>query len=141
MRVILDANIYVSALLKPSGRQAKIVQKGFDGVFQIVLSENIFLEIGRVLNYRKIVDRLPFTQDQVKQFLEHLVEMASWTNDEVKVTGCRDPRDDIYLSCAKESQAKFLVSGDQDLLQLKRFEETIILNSKEFMEHLLTNTP
>lgn len=136
MRVILDANIYVSALLKPQGLQAKILQRGLGGEFQIVLSEAIFKEVCRVLQYDKIATRLPLTNVDIKKFLERLIDAAAWTADEVKVSVCEDPNDDVYLACAKESQADFLVSGDQHLLMLKSFEKAVIVTSREFHGHL-----
>ncbi|MBI2982044.1 MAG: hypothetical protein HYY44_07125 [Deltaproteobacteria bacterium] len=47
--------------------------------------------------------------------------------------------DDIYLACAKESQADYLVSGDQHLLTMTEFEETGIVTSKKFLECLSKN--
>ena len=136
-RVILDANIYISALLKPDGGQAGLVQRGFQGLFEIVISESIFLEICRVLEYPRIAGRIPLKKNQVKKFLENLTVTASWTADEVRVRACEDPDDDMYLSCAQESQASFLVSCDQHLLRMRKFGETVILDSKEFSEFLL----
>lgn len=136
IRVIFDANIYISALLKPGGLQAQLLKQALAGRFQLVLSESIFKEICRVLNYEKIAKRLPFSKAQVKKFLERLVETTAWTGDEIHVSVCEDPEDDIYLSCAKESQAKFLVSGDQHLLKIKQFEETEIVSSKEFLNKI-----
>jgi putative PIN family toxin of toxin-antitoxin system len=136
IRVVLDANIYVSALLKPNGPQADLIKKGFKGDFEIVLSEDIFLELCRVLQYPRISERLPLSQDQLKIFLERLIDVAAWTSGEVTVVLCEDAADDIYLSCAKEAQADFLVSGDQHLLKIKKFERTAILMSREFLEYL-----
>ena len=140
IRVILDANIYISAILKPDGRQANLVKKGFDGDFEIVISESIFLEICRVLEYPRIAQKIPLKPPQVKKFLEHLSFTATWTADEVLVKACKDPDDDIYLACAQESQADFLVSGDHYLLEMKKFGETVILTSREFLEKLSDNS-
>ncbi len=134
--VVVDANIYVSALLKPQGAASQLIQKGLAGQFQIVLSESIFLEICRVLNYDKIKKRLPFGPQQIKEYLEQLVQIAAWTSDEVKVQACEDPDDDIYLACAQESQADFLVSGDHHLLKMKEFGETVIINLRQLSTHL-----
>jgi uncharacterized protein len=136
IRVVLDANIYISALLKPNGPQAHLVKRGFEGGFEIVLSEKIFLELCRVLQYRKIAERLPLSKDSLKKFLERLIDIAAWAGDEVTVVACEDPADDIYLSCAKESQADFLVSGDQHLLKLKCFEKTEIVTSRQFLDRI-----
>ena len=88
IRAILDANIYVSALLKPNGPQALLLRKGFEGEVQIVFSEKIFLEICGVLQYPKIAERIPFEKNGVKKILERLVEVSAWTADELKVTVC-----------------------------------------------------
>lgn len=140
IRVILDANIYISALLKPTGSPSQLLQKGLDGAFETILSEAIFLEICRVLNYKKIKERLSYTDDQIKKFLERLVDISSWTSDEIAVAACEDPKDDIYLSCAKESQANFLVSGDEHLLKIKNFEETRIVTTRQFLDYLQTGS-
>jgi len=136
LRVVLDANIYISALLKPKGLQSKIVRKGFQGDFQIVISEKIFLEICRVLKYPKIAERLSVSNQEIKKFLERLIDVSQWTLDEVYVRACEDPNDDIYLACAKESRADFLVSGDQHLLKMKEFGATKVVMSRVFLELL-----
>jgi hypothetical protein len=133
-KVVLDANIYVSALLKPGGLQAGLLLRGLAGEFQIVISESIFREICRVVLYPKIAERLPISRKDLKKFLERIIDAAMFTMDEVKVEICEDPKDDIYLSCVKESQADFLVSGDAHLLNLKAFETAKILTSREFVE-------
>ncbi len=47
---------------------------------------------------------------------------------------CRDPDDDKFLECAKDSQALYIVSGDKDLLVIKRFENVRIVTAKDFCE-------
>lgn len=140
IRVILDANIVVSALLKPHGLQSIILQKGLAGSFQIILSEKIFLEICRVLQYEKIAKRMPFTLRQIKKILERITDSASWIADEIEVKLCEDPDDDIYLACAKESQADYLVSGDQHLLKLKKMDSTAIVTTRWFLDFISAAT-
>lgn len=134
LRVILDANVFISALLKPTGPQNRLVRRGLRQEFQIILSESIFQEVVRVLQREKIVKRLPYSQTQIKRFLERLVDAGAWTTDEVAVSVCEDPKDDIYLACAKESQADFLISGDTHLLKIKEFEKTKIVTTAEFLD-------
>jgi predicted nucleic acid-binding protein len=47
---------------------------------------------------------------------------------------CRDPHDDKYLAAAVNSGAAFLVSGDRDLLDLKRYQRVEIVTPQEFIE-------
>lgn len=47
---------------------------------------------------------------------------------------CRDPKDEVYIVCAVVAQADFLVSGDQDLLDLKEHEEVKIISLPTFVQ-------
>jgi len=45
---------------------------------------------------------------------------------------CRDKDDDHVLACALETKADYLVTGDGDLLILKKFHKTCIVTPREF---------
>ncbi|MBI2981861.1 MAG: putative toxin-antitoxin system toxin component, PIN family [Deltaproteobacteria bacterium] len=135
IRVILDANIYISAFLKPAGLQSRLLEMALDEKYQIVLSREIFDEICTVLQRRKISERLPMSLEEVKKNLKRLVVSALWTDSTISVKACEDPDDDIYLACAKESQADYLISGDQHLLKLKEYDATKIVTSKWFLDY------
>lgn len=47
---------------------------------------------------------------------------------------CRDPDDDAVLACAKAAQVDWIVSGDQDLLVLQRFEGIPIVTAAHALE-------
>jgi putative PIN family toxin of toxin-antitoxin system len=53
MRVVLDTNIFVSALLTPSGVAATVLQMWREGRFDLVTSSTVLAELRRVLNYPK----------------------------------------------------------------------------------------
>ena len=46
---------------------------------------------------------------------------------------CRDPKDDKFLACAVEGEAHYLVSSDNDLLQMRSFREVVIRNPGQFL--------
>jgi predicted nucleic acid-binding protein len=48
----------------------------------------------------------------------------------------RDPKDDAVVACAKEGQANYIVSGDQDLLVLNNYEGVQIVTPQQFIEIL-----
>ena len=52
----------------------------------------------------------------------------------------RDPKDDIFLACAKVSNAQYLVSEDKDLLVLNPYEGIQIINALEFLQILNAQT-
>ena len=48
----------------------------------------------------------------------------------------RDPKDDAVVACAKEGEADYIVSGDQDLLALSEHEGIQVVTPRRFMEIL-----
>ena len=50
---------------------------------------------------------------------------------------CRDPDDDKFLECARDSHALYVVSGDKDLLVIEKYENIQIVTAKDFCEKYL----
>jgi predicted nucleic acid-binding protein len=50
-----------------------------------------------------------------------------------KIKACRDPKDDFLLSLAVDGKATHLITGDKDLLILKKFGKTKILTATEYL--------
>lgn len=50
---------------------------------------------------------------------------------------CRDPDDNKFLECAKDSRALYIVSGDKDLLVIEQFGNIQIMTAKAFFEKYL----
>jgi putative PIN family toxin of toxin-antitoxin system len=63
------------------------------------------------------------------------VERHTWhVHGALDVSGaCRDPKDDKFLACAVEGESHYLVSSDNDLLQMRRFGGVAIHNSGQFL--------
>jgi len=61
---------------------------------------------------------------------------AQVVNPAHKITLCRDPRDNLVLECALAGKADFIVTGDEDLLVLKKFKSISIITPKNFIKHL-----
>ena len=55
-------------------------------------------------------------------------------------TICRDPDDDKFLNCAKDANALFIVSGDEDLLEIKKFGITNIITAKDFCDRFMSDS-
>ena len=47
---------------------------------------------------------------------------------------CRDSQDDKFIACAVAAQADYIVSGDEDLLVLKKYEQIKIISASEFLK-------
>ena len=132
MRVILDTNILVSALLF-SGEPGRIVEGWKSGAFIPVFSRETFDEFRRVLSYPKF----SLTAKEITTLIEDEVLPYCEDIDVVEdiVGVCRDPADDPFLSCAVAANADFIISGDKDLLTLGSFRNLPIVTASEFRGH------
>ena len=104
MRVVLDTNVLISALISPSGAADRIYRSWRSGAFDLVSCEEQLTEI------RRMIDPLP------------------------KVEASPDPWDNYILAAALGSRADYLVTGDKSgLLSLTRFSRTRIVTVRHFL--------
>ena len=132
MRVVLDVNVLVSALLSGSGAPGRLIALWLEGAFELVVSEELLAELGRALAYPKLREYI--SREDAAEFIALLRATASMLADaERPVHVTRDPGDDYLVALAKAS-ASVLVSGDRDLLVLA--PELPIQEPGAFLEHL-----
>jgi putative PIN family toxin of toxin-antitoxin system len=137
MRVVLDANVLVSAVLSPHGAPAQMLNAWRAHQFDLVISAAILAEIGRVFRCPKIAKRHRWSEEQVQAFLENLAHLAIMTPGILTLAVITDdPSDDRYLECAVEGEASYLVSGDQLLVRLGVYQGIPILTPRAFVEML-----
>ena len=53
---------------------------------------------------------------------------------ETQLHVCRDPDDDKFIECATDAQCLYIVSGDKDLLSLKRIKDIQVVTIAEFFQ-------
>lgn len=130
MIVVIDTNVWISALLNTSG-SSKPLQATIKGLQQhiVAISSPIQDEIVRVLTQKFRWDTTR-AQNTLAEFLPLLLSVEVYGNLHV----CRDPDDDIILECAINAHAEVIVTGDKDLLTLQRYEGIRILTPAEYLE-------
>jgi len=117
IRVVLDTNVLVSALLFETGRLAWLRRGWQTSKFTPVLAEPTTRELLRVLAYPKFrLDPLA-----IEQLLADLLPWSETWPQSLPPCGCvvRDPHDQKFLDLAVASGVAALVSGDADLLALQ----------------------
>jgi putative PIN family toxin of toxin-antitoxin system len=121
---VLDANVLVSGLISNAGPPGQILDSWMDGKFQLFVSPRILDELKRVLHYPRIRQRL--MQEQIAGLLQNLDQVAGKAPGTLRLDVLtRDPSDNIYLACAIEAKAQYLVTGN-----MTHFEEAITLFPK-----------
>ena len=136
MRVVLDTNVLVSALLTHEGLPARILQFVYDGSLTLILSEPLLEELHEVLLYPKIRKRLDASSIDVPRFIELLRFFATLVETKVAdAPTVRDPDNRELLAALIQGPADWLVTGDQDLLALSATYP--ILTPAAFVERFL----
>ena len=116
MRAVLDANVFISALLAPAGAPARLIVRWLAGDFELIVSNNLLSELARALAYPKVRKRV--SGEEATAFIDLLSAAATIIADPPNpLRASRDAADDYLLALAASSAA-MLVSGDQDLLRL-----------------------
>lgn len=134
IRVVLDANIFVSAVLSSTGNPARIIELVKEGKIELLVSPDILAEVRAVLLYPKLKKLHRRSARWIKSFLQELSAKADITPGELVVDAIKDdPSDNIYLASAVEGKADFVVSGDAHLKNLKRFNKTRIVDPATFL--------
>lgn len=105
---VLDTNVVVSAAIKPSGRQAQILQMALSGVFRFFVSEALLQEYEGVLRR----PRFGLTPGKVSGLLREIRSVAVLTRPQEELRVARDPADDKVLACAVAAHADYLVTGN-----------------------------
>lgn len=73
-------------------------------------------------------------QEDTESLIETIQEYGEFFKVTSDVKACRDSKDNFLLSLSKDSKADFLITGDNDLLEMKSFESTKILTLSEFID-------
>jgi putative PIN family toxin of toxin-antitoxin system len=124
-RVIVDANVFVAALLAPRGACARVLLRWADGRYELLVSPLLLAEIERVLRRPKFAGFI--SPAEIDGLLDALREDATLHNDPSPQSGLtRDPNDDYLVALALATHADCIVSGDNDLLDLEGLDVPVM---------------
>ena len=132
MRLVIDTNILISALLVGSSLPAHLIALWREGRFDLLTSADQLDELMRVTRYPRIRERL--APQLAGRLINELRDIAIVVKNLPVVTASPDPFDNYLLATAAAGSADFLVTGDKrDLLALKLYEGTKIITVREFL--------
>jgi len=130
MRIVADSNILLSATIT-EGPAFEVVNLVFGGQVDLVLSRETFGELADVLMTRAPFDRI--SKELRGAYLGHLSERGIWRRPVSQPIKCRDPDDQPFLDLAVASDAEFLLTRDDDLLELGQVNVTKIRTPEDFL--------
>jgi len=129
VRVVLDTNVFIAAVVA-DGLCRDLVR--------VRVLPNTLITSEPLLHELRTISRAKFAVDPVElPLLEQLNEEAEIvTPAELRGRVCRDKDDDVVLATALAGKADVIVTGDDDLLVLKKFRGIEILSPRQFLEVL-----
>jgi putative PIN family toxin of toxin-antitoxin system len=135
MRLIVNTNILISALLSPLGAPAKLLDAWERKRFSLVACDALIAEL------RDVAGR-PFFRARLRASVAELLaagvrDFSFFCRDLPSGSVAPDPKDSFLLALAEASQSEFLVSGDKELLSLKQHRSTRIVTPDAMIEILL----
>jgi putative PIN family toxin of toxin-antitoxin system len=130
MRVILDANILLSALLSPLGAPAKILEAWERKLFALIACEELLIEL-------RDVSTRPFFRARLRAGAAEVLaisiqDLSVFCEDLPSGVEAPDLKDSYLLALAEAGQAQYLVTGDKELLELGSHKATKIISARDF---------
>lgn len=133
IRAVVDTNVFVSALISPSGNEALILLAVRQGLIKPYFSAEILEEYAEVLARPKIA----FSSNEI----EELIALVRSQGEEVPYagslpSGSPDPADEKFLACAKAAAVEFIVTGNKrDFPSLARGSIAVV-NAAELLDRI-----
>ena len=132
MRLVIDTNVLVSALLSGTSLPAHLIVLWREGRFDLLTSAEQLDELMRVTRYPRIRERL--STALAGRLINELRDIATVIERLPVITASPDLDDNYLLAISVAGSADFLVTGDKrDLLALKLYEGTRITTVREFL--------
>lgn len=135
MRVVLDTNILISALISPRSVARQIYEAARSGRIVLVTCDAQLDEFRRVSRYPRVQQYIRVSE--AGTMLNELRELAVYIEVNENVDVSPDPADNFLFALAQASQADYMVTGDkEDVLALGRYGKTQIVTLRKLIEIL-----
>lgn len=138
MKVLFDTNVLISYLLTPNkGTVTTIVEAGFEEKYQLLLPNEVITELKKKIAEKSYLSE-KISKSSIQKFINALLtiaEVVSPITEPIPKVG-RDFKDDYLLAYAIVGNADYLVTGDRDLLILKRIHKIKIVSPSKFLSVL-----
>jgi putative PIN family toxin of toxin-antitoxin system len=138
IRAVLDSNVIVSGVIRQEGPPGQLLKAAVEtGKVTLVTSPFLLQEVAETLWEEKIRKYHRWDREQLLAFVVRLHRQSQVTSGQLQARVIADdPDDDAVLSCAKEGNAAYIVTGDKHLLSLGAYEGIKIVTPVQFLQAL-----
>lgn len=136
IRAVVDTNILIRAMIKPTGTVGPVIRRLRDGDYTLVYSQPLIDELLEKLALPRIRQKYQLGDQDIDDLLALIALRGELVAPTRRVKVCRDPKDDIFIEAAVAGKAEVIVTGDQDLLTLKKYETVQFITPRVFIARL-----
>jgi uncharacterized protein len=134
IRVILDTNLWVSAIIRPNGLLARHVDALLgDKLISILVSTALVLEVVEVLSRPK---HSKYVSEADLLLLEAQLKALAFVEVLTVVEEAPDPDDNFLLALCLDGKADYLLTGDKRLIEMQHFGSTRICSLTDFVSEM-----
>lgn len=128
MKAVFDTSVLIAALMT-EGLCSSLLIRARRRDFDLILSNDIIREFKNTLT-----KKIKLSSADVSEITAIIKEAAIEVIDQPAPIAriCRDKDDDMVIACAVSTDADYIVTGDEDLLVLKRYKNIVIINPRNF---------
>jgi putative PIN family toxin of toxin-antitoxin system len=128
--IVIDTNTLISAFLLEKSVSRSVYEKA-KNTFNLAVSRQTFAELQDVL-LRSKFDRYLSREIRI-EIISEFSNLVTFFEPSFKIELSRDSDDDKFLELALKAKAKYLVTGDNDLLGLNHSFEFLIIKPADFL--------
>lgn len=136
LKAVVDTNILISGLICKAGNPSSLINALKNNEFHLITSPQLMNEFIEVIERPHIKHKYELTNEEINDFIEYIYREATVISGIYEVKSSKDPKDDMFLSCALEGKADYLVTGDTHLSNIKYYHGVQIVNVKQFLRLL-----
>lgn len=130
MKVVLDTNVIIAAFA---------VRGLCNDVLEICVAEHEIILSGYIISEvrKNLEKKIKLPEAVVKDIIGYLeTEALSVSPADIPASACRDKDDLGVIAAAVSGKADIIISGDNDLISIKKYKSIKILTPREFWGYL-----
>ncbi len=137
LKAVIDTSVMVSVAFAKEGVAKNLKIQIANDAFILVTSKPILKELYEVLHYPHILKRFKPSKKDIDEFIGLLIEHSIIVEGTYSIHDItEDPKDDMFIACALEGNADYIVSRDPHLRNVKHFQGIQIIDATTFIQKI-----
>ena len=129
MKIVLDANIFISAFFW-GGNPRSVLERTISKLDELFFTKEILDEV------EGVIDRPKFHtgKNETEYYIKSIEEIGTKVVTKSRVKRSRDKTDNKYIECGIAGSVDYIISGDVHLLEIKEYDNIKIVSAKEYLK-------